>query len=421
MTDGEGPCETERDRVAAERDATASERQLRHAEASARADDRELRADSIEANIRLALQVHLEALEANASDRAQNRVQRDAHDDRVDPSITWRRPDTASGWDAAKRDFVDDVSESRDDAREALAVERDRLADDRDLLLRTVIADAATRIAAVLSGLETDEERATRDASDAQRTAAAADRLEAAAARIVVDSPNALADELLRLARVLYRSNDVQQAMIDITDAATRVIKGSESSSVTTRAGDVLTTVASSSDLADEHDQMQYAAGEGPCVEALSTAHVVVSHDLRADERWPTFVASIATMAARSAVSAPIAYEVGSPHGALNNYSTALRGFDDEDVESAQLLAAHLAILLDWTGSISDERARSTELVKAIETRDLIGQAKGILMERDRLTADQAFDVLARVSQRLNRKLRDIAEELTMTGVILHD
>jgi AmiR/NasT family two-component response regulator len=61
------------------------------------------------------------------------------------------------------------------------------------------------------------------------------------------------------------------------------------------------------------------------------------------------------------------------------------------------------------------------ELQKAIETRDVIGQAKGILMERDRLTADEAFDVLSRASQRLNRKLRDIADELTTTGTISHD
>jgi hypothetical protein len=104
--------------------------------------------------------------------------------------------------------------------------------------------------------------------------------------------------------------------------------------------------------------------------------------------------------------------------GSLNHYSRAADGFADVDAECAVLLAAHLGAVLALALDAASAGRRVIELGQAVQTRDVIGQAKGILMERQRLTADQAFDVLKRASQRLNRKLVEIADDLATTGTI---
>ena len=104
-------------------------------------------------------------------------------------------------------------------------------------------------------------------------------------------------------------------------------------------------------------------------------------------------------------------FVVGDQLGAMNLYSRTPHAFDGESEEIGQLLAGHAAIAL--AGAEHENNLRA-----GIANRDLIGQAKGILMERYRLTADQAFTALARVSQDLNRKLVDIARELVETGAL---
>ncbi|MCE6995468.1 ANTAR domain-containing protein [Saccharothrix sp. S26] len=95
--------------------------------------------------------------------------------------------------------------------------------------------------------------------------------------------------------------------------------------------------------------------------------------------------------------------------GALNLYSPDVRAFDEDSQHVGSLFASHAAVAL----AASQEREHLTE---AMRTRDLIGQAKGILMERHKFTGDQAFTLLVRASQRANMKLRDLADRLVHTG-----
>jgi len=102
-------------------------------------------------------------------------------------------------------------------------------------------------------------------------------------------------------------------------------------------------------------------------------------------------------------------YVHGDELGALNLVSTEAEAFGEESERIALLFAAHAAVAM--AGARKEE-----DLTAAVSTRDLIGQAKGILMERHRLTADQAFALLVRASQRTNTKLTDIARNLADTG-----
>ena len=104
------------------------------------------------------------------------------------------------------------------------------------------------------------------------------------------------------------------------------------------------------------------------------------------------------------------AYEVsGDDLGAMNLYNRSPHAFSEESRQSGLPFAAHAAVALAQVQQRED-------LLTAVDSRDLIGQAKGILMERHKLTAEQAFHLLTTASQHRNVKLREIARELTSSG-----
>ena len=102
--------------------------------------------------------------------------------------------------------------------------------------------------------------------------------------------------------------------------------------------------------------------------------------------------------------------------GALNLYSRQRGAFDQAAREVGLILASHASVALAGAQALAHEKEHVANLDKALLSRDVIGQAKGILMERQHLTAEQAFDLLRRGSQHLNVKLRDVADRVTETG-----
>ena len=172
-----------------------------------------------------------------------------------------------------------------------------------------------------------------------------------------------------------------------------------------------MTTPVATDPLVVELDNYQYEAREGPCLEAVKeAAPAVYSADLAGDERWPTFAPRAAGRGVGSILSHKIA--ANGNVGALNMYSERAQAFTEADRDAARLFALFAAVMMGF----SQERMQATQLRAALESRDVIGQAKGIIMERDKLTADQAFEKLRRASQQLNRKLRELAEDVAATG-----
>lgn len=177
--------------------------------------------------------------------------------------------------------------------------------------------------------------------------------------------------------------------------------------------GELSTPVASDDEVA-EIDACQYQAGEGPCLDAATApdrdaAATVVVHDLARDPRWPAF----ARAATRRGVCSMVCYQLFAEEevfGALNLYAPRVRGFTGDDVRLGSLLAAHAATAMAAS-------RREANLRAALDTRDLIGAAKGILMERMKINGGQAFDLLVMASRNTRRKLKDVAEELVATGV----
>ncbi|MFI9818299.1 GAF and ANTAR domain-containing protein [Saccharothrix variisporea] len=218
-----------------------------------------------------------------------------------------------------------------------------------------------------------------------------------------------LATHLTGIARMLQGQNGEQETMDAIVRSAVGTVPGAEHAGIMTVLGrQEVRTVATTGELPCAVDQAQFDVGEGPCLRALFDEKVVSVPDLARDPRWPAFAARAVQLDVGSMLSFQL-FVQDDDLGALNLYAARTHAFDEESEHVGGLFAGHAAIAL----ATAQQR---DHLGEAVRTRDLIGQAKGILMERHKLTADQAFAVLARASQLTNTKLRDIAERLTQTG-----
>jgi GAF domain-containing protein len=156
-------------------------------------------------------------------------------------------------------------------------------------------------------------------------------------------------------------------------------------------------------------DKIQYELGEGPCVESLRAAPVVAAPHLRHDQRWPSYVPRAVRAGLQSQLAIRLYLDDTGVLGGLNLYSTRSPDIDPEARSSADLFAAHAAIAL---GSASDRH----HLNEALQTRKVVGQAIGIVMERYKLSEDRAFDFLVRASSQGNVRLRDVAQKLVDQG-----
>jgi GAF domain-containing protein len=140
----------------------------------------------------------------------------------------------------------------------------------------------------------------------------------------------------------------------------------------------------------------------------------VYSGDLGADPRYPGFGPAAQAAGIRSALAYRLL--VDGADGALNLYAQLPNAYGSDDRAKAAILAALAGTALSAAVNRRDAQARSDNLEQALLSREVIGQAQGILIERERITAEQAFDILRRASQHLNEKLRDIAQHLVDTG-----
>jgi len=221
--------------------------------------------------------------------------------------------------------------------------------------------------------------------------------------------PDGLAITLGELARSLHKETTVDGTLRGIVFAAVGTVPGAQQAAVSVIEGRrEVRTGAGTADLVYQVDQVQYETGQGPCLSALFEQRTVRLSDVASEVRWPRFTARAGELGVRSMLSFQL-YVEKSSLGALNLYARDTNAFTDESEHVGLLFATHAALAM--ADAQNQER-----LNWAMEIRDLIGQAKGILMERHKLTNDQAFTLLVRASQNTNRKLADIARYLVETG-----
>lgn len=205
-----------------------------------------------------------------------------------------------------------------------------------------------------------------------------------------------------------------------VAHAAVDMVEGAEVVSVTLRLGDgTFTTPAQTDPLASRLDEAQYEVGEGPCVTATATPGFGVAyHPDLADasalgDRWPRWAPRAAELGVRCVLCTGI-YPADDPprEATVNYYASVPYALDHADRDTAMLLASFAGVALHHSAARTAAEIEVANLRKAIAARDVIGQAKGILMERRGYDADQAFETLRHASRTLNIKLRDVAATL---------
>lgn len=218
-----------------------------------------------------------------------------------------------------------------------------------------------------------------------------------------------LAKRFAEIARTLLAQESLQQTLDVMVDLATRVVGGCEEAGVMLlHGGSHVETHAASSHVVEQSNDEQTRLREGPCFEAIWENQTYRVDDFVRETRWPHYAPRAVELGIRSMLSFRL-FSMDGTHGALDLYARKPDAFSEYAREVGWIFASHATVALA-------EARNSAQLRAAIETRGLIGQAVGILKERHRLTDEDAFQVLRRASNELNRKLRDVAEQVADTG-----
>lgn len=157
-------------------------------------------------------------------------------------------------------------------------------------------------------------------------------------------------------------------------------------------------------------DDAQYRVMSGPCLDSYRDGATYTMASTREDGRWPEFAAACQRHGVLSTISVPVVAR-NTIHGALNFYAREEGAYSADDLELATTFAAQAAIVISNVQAISGAQRLADQLNRALESRVVIEQAKGLLMAGGR-TANEAFDILKRASQRENRKVRDVAADV---------
>jgi GAF domain-containing protein len=217
-----------------------------------------------------------------------------------------------------------------------------------------------------------------------------------------------LARRMAELARAAAAPRSVEDVLADVTAAAMELIPGADTAGVLlVGKGGKFESLAGTSELPRRLDELQMTFNEGPCVEAALDELIVRTEDFRSEERWPKYSAAVVEIGVLSGLSFKL-YTADRTAGALNLFSFRPKAFDAEDETTGVVLAAHAAaaILASRQGE---------QLESALSTRDRIGQAKGIIMERFGVDDMRAFEMLRKLSQDSNTRLIDVAQRVIDT------
>jgi len=210
------------------------------------------------------------------------------------------------------------------------------------------------------------------------------------------------------IAQHVNASEDPDECVQRITETARDAIGGCDSASMSLLTRDGPVTRGATDQLARDGDQIQYEEAEGPCLDAAMHERWVYVPVLRDDRRWPASATRMVDeVGVGSMVSCRLTLDAAPHHtlGGMNLYATTENAFSDEDQMLAILLASLGAVVLDAAQQQAHLRA-------AIESRQVIGEAIGIIKAQRRVSSDEAFQILSTASQRMNVKLRDLARRI---------
>lgn len=223
------------------------------------------------------------------------------------------------------------------------------------------------------------------------------------------------------VASIVAGGRGVVDVLQDVAEFAVRAIPGVDGAGVTMtesspRTPEILAW-AVTADFVREIDTVQYhELHEGPCITCTGSRRPVVSGSLGSDHRWPRFGGRVARLGVHSALSMPLVVD-DQVIGAINAYAYSRDAFGEHAVQLASQFAGPAAASVCNARLLSNARDRTENLQRALVSRTVIDQAIGIIRARSGVSAEEAFDRLAKISQSEQTKLRDVAERLVDEAV----
>lgn len=212
------------------------------------------------------------------------------------------------------------------------------------------------------------------------------------------------------IARRLAEAESLDETLQRVVDLAPGYIDHCDGASVMLVRNGTVVTPASTGPDAHMADRAQDEVGQGPCLSAIQQEEVIVIPDIKSEERWPKWREKVSGLGWRSMLGLRL-FVAEDTMGALNLYSRQREGFDRHSRALGLVFASHAAVAMK--AAINE-----AGLLRALESRDIIGQAKGVLMERERLSGEQAFDRLRQMSNEQNTKVRDLAQHIAESGEV---
>jgi len=217
---------------------------------------------------------------------------------------------------------------------------------------------------------------------------------------------------LNRVAAVGPSEEYVDGALRLVVALAQATVGRADGASVSLRRRGRLVTVAATNQTVSDMDANQYVTGEGPCVDASVEGRWFHAGSLEGETRWPAFTPRARALGINAILSSPL-LAPGGPVGALNIYSQTTAAFAPKDQELAAVFAAEASIILtDASVQVTRDNQRASRLQGALRTREIIAEAQGVIMERERVVESDAFAILRRYSQGSNRPIRERAEDV---------
>jgi GAF domain-containing protein len=225
-----------------------------------------------------------------------------------------------------------------------------------------------------------------------------------------------LFSSLAALARLATEEISLATMLASVAEFAVRAIPGADGAGLTLLHDAAPATVVASADFVQEIDDIQYGIGEGPCITAAAEGRTVHSGSLGVDEAWPRFGPRASALGVHSVVSLPLLVD-GTTIGAINVYAHVTDAFDADAVHLGESFAVPAAVAAQNASALASARQLAAQLEAALDSRAIIDQAMGIVMSRSGCTSLEAFDKLRAASQRENRKVSSIAEQIVLEAV----
>lgn len=237
--------------------------------------------------------------------------------------------------------------------------------------------------------------------------------------RVESATPSEAAVALAQASRGLFCGRTVVDTLQCIVDLSLETVRGCDGASVSFVQDGAVVTPAWTEDSVIEADLMQYASGEGPCLDAIAHEATFYSTDLASDPRWPVF----GPQAARLGMHSLLSFRLGTAHtlGSLNLYARGPAAYDEDERLEALAFSIHAGIALasaDALEATTHVSKRVSRLERALTSRNTIALAQGVLMGGQGIDAHEAFTLLRNASLHMNLKLLDVALNIVETGVL---